>query len=340
MTNYGNRTNYEKHCNQVKKYSIYLDNYNRYLREQGFYSHRFDDGIGNFYLQPYQRIYLYTDFTKFLAQINNSSLLIYLYISFTSFEKAFTLFNLNYLIKELKLSRSTLLRSLKELSDKHLISYCSVHNKSSFIPHIFNNGVEIPYEIPDEDYEPTYIDGILADDDLITEEFYLKKLSGSYCAFLLPYPNSKYTDLTTSSFQNHISQYKLWIDNKKTLKVLYFVLPMQFYRYCKKFKTMGSIKLYVYSLLSTSYKKSYYFKALDTIASDLNVSTKTVHLWFNDLKRYKLIDRYQLKFNGPSYTHLLPNGYLQQIFYFKDYFKRSLEEKSKGAKTIGDIATH
>jgi len=82
---------------------------------------------------------------------------------------------------------------------------------------------------------------------------------------------------------------------------------------------LGSIKLYIYSCFNVDYKKGYFFKSIDTIASELNVNPKTINFWFKDLMNNKLIDRYQLKFNGPSYTHIIPIKKLQS-----DLFRRGI----------------
>lgn len=66
----------------------------------------------------------------------------------------------------------------------------------------------------------------------------------------------------------------------------------------------GALKLYIYLGIHSDNSTGESFYSLKSISQYFNVSERTISNWFKELLRLKLIQRYQLEFNGVSHTYL------------------------------------
>ena len=70
----------------------------------------------------------------------------------------------------------------------------------------------------------------------------------------------------------------------------------------------GALRLYIYLGLSSGNLTGETWVSLETIAKYFEVSQRSVSQWFKELETFRLVDRIQFEFNGPSHTFLLPYG--------------------------------
>jgi len=249
----------------------------------------------------YKVLYLYPSFLRYINHLSNNSLRLYLYFNYLKTDKGSYEFDIRKISTKFKVNTQTIYRSLKELEFFNLINFRrTTYKVGNRLNSLQNTSIEYPRRI-------------------MKKRRYKRKKNcqnkSSYTINLLPYS----TDTVQILYKDKSISYDEWKYTIRTMHNFYIKLPFHFSYYWNNFKYLGSIKLYIYSCFNADYKKGYFFKSIDTIASELNVNPKTINFWFKDLMNHKLIDRYQLKFNGPSYTHIRPIGKLQG-----DLFKRSI----------------
>lgn len=66
----------------------------------------------------------------------------------------------------------------------------------------------------------------------------------------------------------------------------------------------GALKLYIYLGINSDNSTGESFYKLKSISEYFNVSERTISNWFKELLKLRLIERYQLEFNGVSHTYL------------------------------------
>lgn len=132
---------------------------------------------------------------------------------------------------------------------------------------------------------------------------YIKKDDNAdNCIFIIPY------DLDNKSNYSIIELeeiYTTWINTCKKSIEPFFILHKKFMEYwC--FLSPGAIKLYIYFGIYMDKKKGFFYRSLDTIANNLNVSKRSISKWFKELEERNLIKRQQLFFNSSSCTYMTP----------------------------------
>lgn len=70
----------------------------------------------------------------------------------------------------------------------------------------------------------------------------------------------------------------------------------------------GACLLYIYLGLNSKYKTGELFHDVNRMATFFQRSTRTIRQWISELEEKKLIHRMQVKYNGVTYTYLLPYG--------------------------------
>lgn len=121
----------------------------------------------------------------------------------------------------------------------------------------------------------------------------------------------------------------LHYDTEKTKNIPYITIPKQLLLYFNRFKNKSALKLYIYTCFQIDYKKGFHYRSVDTMAKDLKVGHYTISKWLKDLTMNNLIKRFQMSYNTPSMTHLLP---LPKVLYDTKFFqekKQELEDKLK-----------
>lgn len=99
--------------------------------------------------------------------------------------------------------------------------------------------------------------------------------------------------------------YKTWIKTSKESVEPFFIIFKKFMDYwC--FLSSGSIKLYIYFGIYMDKKKGFFYRSLDTISNDLNVSKRSISKWFKELEERNLVKRQQLFLNKSSCTYMIP----------------------------------
>lgn len=103
------------------------------------------------------------------------------------------------------------------------------------------------------------------------------------------------------------TQLKELFKRRKTGKesIAFFIILKKFMDYwcCL---SPGAIKLYIYFGIYMDKKKGAFFRSLDTISDDLNVSKRSISKWFKELEKINLVKRQQLFWNKSSYTYMVP----------------------------------
>lgn len=132
---------------------------------------------------------------------------------------------------------------------------------------------------------------------------YIKKDENAYeYIFIIPYNMDNKSNYSIIELEKI---YKDWIETcKKTIEP-FFLLHKKFMdHWC--FLSSEPIKLYIYFGIHMDKRKGFFYRSLDTIANDLDVSKRSISKWFKELEEIKLIKRQQLFVNRSSSTYMIP----------------------------------
>lgn len=128
--------------------------------------------------------------------------------------------------------------------------------------------------------------------------------------------------------------YKTWIKTSKESIEPFFIILKKFMDYwC--FLSSGSIKLYIYFGIYMDKKKGFFYRSLDTISNDLNVSKRSISKWFKELEERNLVKRQQLFLNKSSCTYMIP---LIDIKNQSTYNTSSLENSRSNEKLFQNLS--
>ena len=101
---------------------------------------------------------------------------------------------------------------------------------------------------------------------------------------------NEYYQWKTNQFNTQVGFYPIFSNFKEHLKIL----------------SPGAVTLFIYLGLHSNNNTGESFHSLETIAHNLDRSTRTISTWINELEENLLIERIQLSFNGPSTTFIRP----------------------------------
>lgn len=117
-------------------------------------------------------------------------------------------------------------------------------------------------------------------------------------------------------------QFKNWKDGQVKLNAGFFPIYNDFTEILRDLSG-GACLLYVYFGLHSKNKTGESFHDIGKIAAYFNKTTRTISQWAAELERKRLIYRTQVKYNGVTYTYLLPYGSNSEPF------ATSIDEKFK-----------
>lgn len=120
--------------------------------------------------------------------------------------------------------------------------------------------------------------------------------------FIIPYDLNTKSNYSITDLEEI---YKTWIKTcKESIEPFFIILKRFMDHWC--FLSAGAIKLYIYFGIYMDKKKGFFYRSLDTISNDLNVSKRSISKWFKELEELNLIKRQQLFLNKSSCTYMLP----------------------------------
>jgi len=234
----------------------------------------------------------------------------------------------------LKICRKELIKSKKNLKNRKTPFFVIYEGFKNYLPLLSNNSVKLYLYIGfNIDYRKGFF---ICDLDKLSAFFQrsletlnswlmelqaaqlilVKQEEGKTYIFISPYNTDLKYD-QNNTIEKLVDTYKSWINTKKWSNQesheLFYCIPETFMNYWSELRP-GSIKVYVYSILSADVMKGFFFKTLDTICHDLAISRRTAVTCFNELKKCNLIDRFQLEFNGCTYTHIIPITHFSEKF--------------------------
>ena len=99
-------------------------------------------------------------------------------------------------------------------------------------------------------------------------------------------------------------KYKKWKDRKIKNKDGFFPIWNEFKRFLPVLSG-GALRLYIFLGLVSKNDTGESWYSISRLAEELNCSERSIHEWAKELRDWGLIKRYQIDFNGPSYTLLL-----------------------------------
>ncbi len=102
-------------------------------------------------------------------------------------------------------------------------------------------------------------------------------------------------------------QFNFWKDEQHKLSAGFFPVYNDFINYLPKLSG-GACLLYLYFGLHSKNKTGESYHDIGRIARFFNKTTRTITEWASELEKKELIHRMQVKYNGVTYTYLLPYG--------------------------------
>ncbi len=102
-------------------------------------------------------------------------------------------------------------------------------------------------------------------------------------------------------------QFSAWKDEQLKLSAGFFPVYNDFLLHLPKLSG-GACQLYLYFGLHSKNKTGESFHDIGRIAKYFNKTTRTITQWASELEKKELVYRMQVKYNGVTYTYLLPYG--------------------------------
>lgn len=134
------------------------------------------------------------------------------------------------------------------------------------------------------------------------------------------------------------SNYKDWVSFRKESQTSYIILPSDLKNNLKCFEKR-SISLYLFYCFSANNKTGNSYFPIETIADILNVTTKTITTWNNDLIKLGLINRKQNRKKSTD-TFLLPiTDFIakREKQTLEEYIKEYKDNKENIDLNVGEI---
>ena len=104
--------------------------------------------------------------------------------------------------------------------------------------------------------------------------------------------------------KHYESNYKFWREHRKSLNQPFFMVPSEILWYLSSINSRA-INLYLYYCYRAGNETGKSWPAVETAAADLNISTKSVNNWNNELEKLGLIARIN-EGKSSKTTYLLP----------------------------------
>ncbi|GEQ23407.1 hypothetical protein CBU02nite_39130 [Clostridium butyricum] len=196
---------------------------------------------------------------------------------------------------------------IKNLSESFFVIYC---NLGELLSDISNDSLKLYLYLGFNLNEKGFLK---KDETVICKDICLKQNKLKKC--LNELKNKHFIDINeddgTIYFNNKYCYYgtqlKELFKTRKTCKdaMAFFIILKKFMDYFNCLSS-GAIKLYTYFGIYMDKKKGAFFRDLDTIADDLNVSKRSISKWFKELEIIGIIKRQQLTLNKSSYTYMIP----------------------------------
>lgn len=229
------------------------------------------------------------------------------------------------------------LKHSKVSKEAYFVIYC---NFKKLISNISNDALKLYLYLGfNIDYKKGFL---IKAEDIICKDIYFKKNKINTCLselkrknliyikkdnnsnefiFIIPYDLDNKSNYSIDDLEEI---YKTWIKTSKESIEPFFIIFKKFMDYWV-FLSSGAIKLYIYFGIYMDKKKGFFYRSLDTISNDLNVSKRSISKWFKELEERNLIKRQQLFLNKSSCTYMIP---LIDIKNQSTYNIRNLENLS------------
>ena len=130
--------------------------------------------------------------------------------------------------------------------------------------------------------------------------------------------------------KHYENNYRLWREHRKNLKQPFFMVPSEILDYLSSINSRA-INLYLYYCYRANNNTGKSWPAVETAAKELNISTKSVNNWNNELEKLGLIARVS-EGKSSKTTYLLP---ISDYCYFEENitpekFLKFVEEEIDG----------
>ncbi|MEL7566410.1 MAG: helix-turn-helix domain-containing protein [Dehalobacterium sp.] len=258
----------DQHYNLIQQYNSYIIKNKK--RIDGAKAIYFRKDLKDRRREPY--FFIYCSFLDKLNKISKQALTLYLYFGLNmSYKKGYCTSNFEMIARDLGYSYNTIKKWFKELEENKLVTLNESNGEINFFI--------IPYET-----------GRYCSEYVIQNGYHINRFN---------------TESLIMSYKEWVKTHRMKIEDKCEP---FFFLPNKFreYLYGTKRLSFGAIKFYVYCCIVKDKKNGFFFKSLDTMARELNVSKRILSCWITELKQKKLIVRHQLKMDSSSCIHVLP----------------------------------
>lgn len=102
-------------------------------------------------------------------------------------------------------------------------------------------------------------------------------------------------------------EFRNWKEDQQKKAKGFFPVYNEFLKYLSLLSP-GACSLYLYFGLHSKNLTGESFHDVKKIASFFGKTPRTIRSWISELEKHKLIYRLQVKYNGVTYTYLLPYG--------------------------------